>query len=259
MEVAVLKVVGAVAGIGGLALGVFVILFREFIRKTFFPQLTQEDAYRLLRLFLILVFGIALAGIVAWVWIESKPKLPGQLGKLPENCRPKVTETSSFVYVTLTWECQEAVDRTALAKSNLEALSRSLRGLHQLQGMLFLRSGDAYLRNPDDAHWRTVYDQVESVRRAIRATADAMFMQDTGVSAYNKARLACLLRDRSTLLNGLPQSKMPPEEFKVWHFRYSELVRKLGVEISSTLDPNVRLSYDENQLLKIDPCEMSVS
>ena len=54
------KSVGAVAGIGGLALGVFLLLFREFIRRTFFPRLEKQDAYRLLRLFLVLVFQLRL-------------------------------------------------------------------------------------------------------------------------------------------------------------------------------------------------------
>ena len=68
MEAEVLKTVGQIAGIGGLALGVFLFLFRDIIRKNIFPQLTKQHAYRLLRLISVLVFLVAIAGLGAWVW-----------------------------------------------------------------------------------------------------------------------------------------------------------------------------------------------
>ncbi len=42
MDADVLKVVGQVAGIGGLALGVFLLLFRDIIRKNIFPKLPHR-------------------------------------------------------------------------------------------------------------------------------------------------------------------------------------------------------------------------
>jgi hypothetical protein len=68
MEAEVLKTVGQVAGVGGLALGVFLLLFRDIIRKNVFPQLTKQKAYELLRLISVLVFLVAIAGLGAWVW-----------------------------------------------------------------------------------------------------------------------------------------------------------------------------------------------
>ena len=74
MNIEVLKkTVGQVAGIGGLALGVFLLLFREIIRKQIFPQLAKTHAYRLLRLISIFVFLIAVISIGAWVWAEKQP------------------------------------------------------------------------------------------------------------------------------------------------------------------------------------------
>jgi hypothetical protein len=55
MDADVLKVVGQVAGIGGLALGVFLLLFRDIIRKNIFSKLPPAEAYRLLRLITVLV------------------------------------------------------------------------------------------------------------------------------------------------------------------------------------------------------------
>ena len=71
MDAELLKAVGQIAGIGGLALGVFLLLFRDIIRKTIFPQLTRRDGYRLLRLTAVLVFLIAALGLLAWVWTET--------------------------------------------------------------------------------------------------------------------------------------------------------------------------------------------
>ena len=68
METELLKAVGQVAGIGGLALGVFLLLFREVIRKKIFPMLPSAQAYRLLRLIIVAVWSVAVLGIAAWVY-----------------------------------------------------------------------------------------------------------------------------------------------------------------------------------------------
>jgi hypothetical protein len=76
MEATLLKTLGQIAGIGGIAFGVFLLLFRDIIRKEIFPQLTKERAFQLIQLVAVLVFLIALAGIVAWVWVETRPAPP---------------------------------------------------------------------------------------------------------------------------------------------------------------------------------------
>ena len=68
MDVGIVKVPAQVFGIGGAALGVFLILYRDIIQKKIFPGLTRQQAYRLLTLIVVLVWSVALAGIVAWVW-----------------------------------------------------------------------------------------------------------------------------------------------------------------------------------------------
>ena len=73
MDAEILKIVGQVAGIGGIALGVLLLVFRDVIRKKIFPRLTNEHAYKLLRLVLVLVALVALAGIGAWIWVSIVP------------------------------------------------------------------------------------------------------------------------------------------------------------------------------------------
>jgi len=67
MDPEILKTVGEVAGIGGISLGVVLLVFREVIRKNVFPKLPAPEAYRLLRLIVVLTFGIGIAGLGAWV------------------------------------------------------------------------------------------------------------------------------------------------------------------------------------------------
>lgn len=72
MEAELLKTVGQVAGIGGIALGVFLLLFRDIIRKKIFPPLPPRQSFQLLVLISVLVWSIALAGIGAWLWSNKQ-------------------------------------------------------------------------------------------------------------------------------------------------------------------------------------------
>ena len=78
METEILKTVGQVAGIGGIALGVFLLLFRDIIRKNIFPKLPAAEAYRLLRLIAGAVWSVALVGMstAEKFWSARRSKLP---------------------------------------------------------------------------------------------------------------------------------------------------------------------------------------
>lgn len=73
MEASVLETVAKVAGVGGIALGVLLLVFREIVRKSIFPKLSPKDAYRLLTTMTVLVFAVALAGVGSWVWVSTHP------------------------------------------------------------------------------------------------------------------------------------------------------------------------------------------
>lgn len=76
MDTELLRTVGQIAGIGGVALGVFLLLFRELIRKAILPRLPAREASRFLTLIAVLVWSVALAGIGAWVWTETRKPSP---------------------------------------------------------------------------------------------------------------------------------------------------------------------------------------
>jgi len=82
MEPNLLKELGQIAGIGGIAVGVFLLLFRDVIRKKIFPKLTQSQAYRVILVFMILTWSVAIAGVAAWWISNSKAAAPAAEGKL---------------------------------------------------------------------------------------------------------------------------------------------------------------------------------
>src|SRR5438128_7877237 len=49
MDPELLKTVSKVAGIGGIALCVVLLVFQDVIRKNIFPMLTKDHAYRIIR------------------------------------------------------------------------------------------------------------------------------------------------------------------------------------------------------------------
>ncbi len=74
MEIEILKTVGQIAGIGGLSLGIFFLLFKELIRKNIFPKIEKDDAYKLIILFSILIWSTAIIGLICWFMLEYKEK-----------------------------------------------------------------------------------------------------------------------------------------------------------------------------------------
>ncbi len=70
MNAEILKIVGQIAGIGGIAFGVLLLLFKEVIRKNIFPNLTKIQGFKIIKLILLLVWSIAIIGIVAWFFLE---------------------------------------------------------------------------------------------------------------------------------------------------------------------------------------------
>jgi hypothetical protein len=66
LNTALFDTFGKRSGIGGIAVGVLLVLFRELIRKQFFPSLPVSEAYHVLLIIILLTFAIAVAGLVTW-------------------------------------------------------------------------------------------------------------------------------------------------------------------------------------------------
>ncbi|WP_106791158.1 hypothetical protein [Aquimarina sp. Aq78] len=66
----IFKTISAVAGIGGVSLGVLLIIFKEVIRKKIFPKLDRSQSYRIIRAIIFYTFITAIIGLVSYVVIE---------------------------------------------------------------------------------------------------------------------------------------------------------------------------------------------
>jgi hypothetical protein len=69
VESKLLVSLGKVAGIGGIALGVLFLLFRQILQKQYLPQLGLNGAqsFHIIIAILVFTFGIAAIGILAWI------------------------------------------------------------------------------------------------------------------------------------------------------------------------------------------------
>jgi hypothetical protein len=72
MDAETLKVVAQVAGIGGIALAVLLMVFREVIQKNIFTSLSPEEGYRLLRLIIVSTWSVAIIGVGAWIYTKTQ-------------------------------------------------------------------------------------------------------------------------------------------------------------------------------------------
>lgn len=64
-----------VAGIGGVGFAIFYLLCREVIRQKIFPNLTKDQAYKIIRLIIVLAFIVSMAGLIAWMY-DRRPTPP---------------------------------------------------------------------------------------------------------------------------------------------------------------------------------------
>jgi hypothetical protein len=75
---------GKIAGIGGIALGVFLLVFRDAVAPNI-PNLSKPQAYRFLLTTVGVSFALAIGGIAAWAWVETHPK-PDFAAQIRQKC-----------------------------------------------------------------------------------------------------------------------------------------------------------------------------
>lgn len=70
MEIELFDSLGKIAGLGGIALGVFLLLFKKLLEKIKVPGLTKAQWFKVIVIFMILVWSVAILGIGSWVTSE---------------------------------------------------------------------------------------------------------------------------------------------------------------------------------------------
>lgn len=71
MDLSFLKELGQVTGVGGVAVGVLLVLFRDVVRKKIFPTLTKSQGQRILILILLLTWSVAVFGLSVWAYVAT--------------------------------------------------------------------------------------------------------------------------------------------------------------------------------------------
>jgi hypothetical protein len=84
----VIKLMGQIAGVAGISLGVVFLLFREALQKSFLHKLRPTDAYRLAKLVVVLAWSIGIVGIGAWMWAPARRQNQARAKQLPRTARP---------------------------------------------------------------------------------------------------------------------------------------------------------------------------
>ncbi len=74
MNIQLLKILGQIAGIGGIAIGSFLIIGRNVLARKIFPRLTKRDATKVILSIAFMAWTIALAGIVSWTYVSVHGK-----------------------------------------------------------------------------------------------------------------------------------------------------------------------------------------
>lgn len=94
MDVELLTVILKYTGLGGLALLVVLLLFRDVLKKLIFSQLHPEQTYKVIKLSLILISCLVGLSILVWFFLENAKLSPSS-----ESSKPTYQgEDSQLVY-----------------------------------------------------------------------------------------------------------------------------------------------------------------
>ncbi len=72
MEPDVVKTVGQIAGIGGIAIGIILLLYKEFLSNANLKKMDATQTFKTTKLFLWLTWTIAILGLASWMFLEMK-------------------------------------------------------------------------------------------------------------------------------------------------------------------------------------------
>lgn len=72
MENVFIENLARIAGIGGVAVGVLLILFREVLRRTVFSRISPDHSFQLLRLVVVFTGVVAIGGLATWAVVGRR-------------------------------------------------------------------------------------------------------------------------------------------------------------------------------------------
>jgi hypothetical protein len=143
MPTELLRDLGAVAGIGGIAIGIFFLLGRQVIARNLFPRLTQKHAFLLLSTIIWFAFLLGIAGIVAYVFVSSKT----QPSPAPETPTPIVSKL--FI---------DRVEQVSSSQLNDQELAFDITLRNPSTDPINVTQMSLYFNSPDQANLLLIQD-----------------------------------------------------------------------------------------------------
>ncbi len=123
METEILIKLAQVAGIGGISLGVFMLIFRDIIQKNIFPKFKNEKlAFSLLRMMVILVWSVAIIGIAAWTYTTASN---GQVADTIEITNNEFSGEMRYVNINVVQNGHEDTQQNSLSPEQMKEIERA--------------------------------------------------------------------------------------------------------------------------------------
>ena len=247
MDTQLITEFGQVAGIGGLALGVFLFVAKDLIRKAIFPTLTKQQSSRIILVLAFMAWTTALAGIASWTYIKIiGPTPPNDVVQktfpINDSDKKTVSETLAFIEIKLT-----------LLNEIYTSFSRSMKSAHE------------YTKDANTAKYKTLvsylqFNQKEMINllKQNHPLANALHeeLKDTPISAANLSVLYDIvnsdgreLSERLTFVLVLLDSDMPFDDLtrEKWIATTLE-THRLGILILSSAICEFLLPIDRDAL-----------
>lgn len=129
MDTAIVETLARIAGIGGVAVGVLLVLFREVLRRTVFSRISPDHSFRLLRLVVVFTGVVAVGGLATWAVTARQGSSSARLARVraPIDALFKAWETRDLDTYLAQWHPRgrQWVGRTPRTLAEIRARRRS--------------------------------------------------------------------------------------------------------------------------------------
>ena len=282
MNFEILKITGQIAGIGGLAFGALILVFRDVIAKNIFPNLAKHQAYSLLRLVVILVWSVAMAGIAAWTyvtvnaqWIPETELINDQVTISPEESGQKLVA----VWVAAAEEAREKetihhsrplptgllAARTAFERWWVDSNFQNKKGLEPqtlYKGLKYTASTYRVQElqsetKPSANHWAdeaiNFFEQTQNPYFLVESLLDkaAIFLELSQIEHTEPEEFRRLALEGDSVMAraaSLAKDQQKSNAYRIWSRFYYNLARPLSGNLEDNWDNNYLLSsYNKMQ------------
>ncbi|KPA16189.1 hypothetical protein MHK_003610 [Candidatus Magnetomorum sp. HK-1] len=276
MDSELLKISGQVAGIGGVAIGGLILIYKDIIAKKIFPMLTKNQAYSLLKLLIILSWSIALTGIGAWTFVtvnsknsnysngENHPKTfakpvldwvnianEARKNKTIHPNRPLPNELVTKRAEFQNWWHNTTLNQKKKLDNKLlyDALSLTSR-LYRIQELQSKTKPSATIWSENAVYY---FEQVQNPEFLVESLLDkaSIYLELSQIEHTDAEEFRRIAKDGDSVMAqavSLANKKQKPGAYRIWSRFYYNLARPRDGNLSNNWDNNYLLiSYQKMQ------------